>query len=71
MCWFFAEFALIWMCVQRNGAPVWLIRAAWCENNVLQWLARKGILPPAVDSVVWRCAELGVICMRGKLFLSG
>jgi hypothetical protein len=52
-----AEIALIYVVVQRNGAPVWLIRAAWCENNVLQWLARNGILPPAVNSVVWHSGE--------------
>ncbi len=48
----FAEFALIWMVVQENGAPVWLFCAAFCEKNVLQWLVDKGIKPPSVDSYV-------------------
>jgi hypothetical protein len=46
----FAELALI--AVKKNGAPVWLVRAAQCEKNVLQWLVDKKIEPPAVDSIV-------------------
>jgi hypothetical protein len=57
----FAGFALTSMVVQRNGAPVWLIQAADCVENVLQWLVDKGIKPPAVNSFVWYCGELGMI----------
>ncbi len=57
----FAEFALILMSVQITGAPVWLVRAAACNKNVLQWLVDKGIKPPVVDSIVWHCGELGMI----------
>ncbi len=57
----FVEFALILMIVQKNGAPVWLARVAFCDRNVLQWLVAKGIKPPAVDSYVWHCGELGMI----------
>jgi hypothetical protein len=56
----FVEFARIRMVVQRNGAPVWLVSAALCDKNVLQWLAAKGIKPPVVDSYVRHCAELGI-----------
>ncbi len=56
----FAEFALIRMSAQRNGAPVWLICAAVCEKNVLYWLDGNDIKPPAVDSFVWQCDELGM-----------
>jgi hypothetical protein len=55
----FVEFALIQVVVQRNGAPVWLIRAAQSQKNVLQWLVDKGIKPPALDSFVWQCGDLG------------
>ncbi len=48
----FAEFALIRIIVKKNGAPVWLIRAANCEENVLQWLVDNGITSTAVDSFV-------------------
>jgi hypothetical protein len=52
------------MVVQKNGAPVWLVRAARCDKNVVQWLADKGIKPPAVDSDVCDCGESGVIHVR-------
>ncbi len=45
----FAEFTLARMVAQRNGAPVWLGRAAICDKNVVQWLADKVMKPPAVD----------------------
>ena len=38
---------------------MWLYWAAECNENVVQWLASKGIKPPAVDSVV-REIENGV-----------
>ncbi len=57
----FAEFALTWMVAQRNGAPVWLGRAAVCDKNVLQWFVDNGIKPPAVDSWVRHCGELAMI----------
>ncbi len=53
----FAESALIRVIVQRNGAPVWLFRAARCDKNVLQWLVDKDIKPHAVDSWVRHCGE--------------
>ncbi len=55
----FAKLVLISVVVQRNGAPVWLELAAFCDKNVLQWFVDKGIKPPAVDSYVWLCGELG------------
>ncbi len=51
--WLIPRTTLILAVVQKNGAPVWLIRAAVCDKNVLEWLAEKGIKPPAVDSFVW------------------
>jgi hypothetical protein len=57
----FTEFALIRVSVQRNGAPVWLGRAADCEKNVVQWLADKGFKTPAVDSYVRHCSEFAMI----------
>ncbi len=56
-----AEFAWTWMVVQKNGAPVWLVLAAWCNTNVVQWLADEKIKPPAVDSYVWHFGELGMV----------
>jgi hypothetical protein len=56
------------MVEQENGAPVWLIEATNCEKHVLQWLADKGIKPPAVDSFVWHCGELGDdSCVMGTM----
>jgi hypothetical protein len=60
--WWFVHGARIdFILVQRNGAPVWLYRAAWYGKNVVQWLADKGIKPPAVDAIVLRCGELELI----------
>ena len=53
LCWFILALRSILAVVQKNGAPVWLIRAAVCDKNVLEWLADKGIKPAAVDSFVW------------------
>ncbi len=59
----FAEFALIRVIVQRNGAPVWLGWAAECNKHVLQWLDDKGIKPPAVDSSVWHYGkQMMIVC---------
>jgi hypothetical protein len=55
------EFTLTWIAAQENLAPVWLLCAADCEKNVLQWLADKGIKSPALDSYVLDCCELGMI----------
>jgi hypothetical protein len=64
----FAEFALIRVSVQGNGAPVWLIQAAFCNKNVLQWLADKRIRPPALDSWVRHGVELGDnSCVMGTM----
>jgi hypothetical protein len=35
-----------------NGAPVWHVRAAECDEYLLQWLAGKGIKLPALDAYV-------------------
>jgi hypothetical protein len=61
ICWFIRGIHIDSMVVQGNGAPVWLVQAAFCEESVLQWLADKGIKPPAVDSYVWHFDELGLI----------
>ncbi len=58
------EYALIWMVVQKNGAPAWIVRAADCEKNVLQWLSDKGIKSTAVDSYVSRMGDLGIFLVR-------
>ena len=57
----FAKLVLTSVVVQRNGAPVWLDQAAGCDKHVLQWLADKEIKPPALDSFVLDCCELGMI----------
>ena len=48
----FAGVALTTIVEQKNGAPVWLSRAAACDKNLLDWLDAKGIQPPTVDAIV-------------------
>jgi hypothetical protein len=37
---------------------VWLVCAAFCVKNVLQWLVKEDIKSTAVDSYVRLCGEL-------------